>query len=313
MNQKTIVIALGGNAITREFEEGNIYQQFANTRRSLEGVVELAVLGYKIAVTHGNGPQVGQYMIRVDESLNLVPPVPLGVIVADVEGGMGYMIGQTMMNKLKTRNVSRRVVTVITQVLVNKNDPSILDPDKFVGSFYTENDARKLAEERGWLMKPFANRGWRRVVPSPIPIEIIEKDVICELVNKDYIVIAAGGGGIPVYYEDDGRLEGVDAVVDKDRTAAILAKDIGADELIILTDTDYVYLNFGTSRQQKLTSITVEQAQKYYDDGHFPPGSMGPKIEAAIQFVQSGGKRTIITSIDNAKESVTGNTGTLIS
>jgi len=312
MNRKVVVVALGGNAITREFEEGNIYEQFANTRKSLTGVVDLVEKGYKIAITHGNGPQVGNYMIRVEESRNIVPPIPLGVIVADVEGGMGYMISQTMMNKLKERNLKQRVVTIITQVLVEKDDPSINRPDKFVGPYFVEPEIDKLRKERGWIIKKDSNRGWRRVVPSPIPIEIVEKDIIKELVNEGDVVIAAGGGGIPVYYEEDGRLEGVDAVIDKDRTAAILARDIGAEELINLTATDYVYLNYGTLFQQPLKEITLEQAKQYYAEGHFPPGSMGPKVEAAIQFIESGGKKAIITSIENTQEAVTGNVGTII-
>ncbi len=311
MKQK-IVVALGGNAITREFEEGNISQQFANTRKSLTGVVDLVEQGHKIAITHGNGPQVGNYLIRVEETRAIVPPIPLGVIVADVEGGMGYMIAQTMMNKLKERNLNQRVVTIVTQVLVEKDDPSIDKPDKFVGPYYNKSEVDRLRKERGWIIKKDSTRGWRRVVPSPIPIEIVEKDIIKELVNAGDVVIAAGGGGIPVYYEEDGRLEGVDAVIDKDRTAAILARDIGADELINLTATDYVYLNYGTLFQQPLKEITLEQAKQYYAEGHFPPGSMGPKVEAAIQFIESGGKKAIITSIENTREAVTGKVGTIL-
>jgi len=311
MKQK-IVVALGGNAITREFEEGNISQQFANTRKSLTGVVDLVEQGHKIAITHGNGPQVGNYLIRVEETRAIVPPIPLGVIVADVEGGMGYMIAQTMMNKLKERNLNQRVVTIVTQVLVEKDDPSINEPDKFVGPYYDKSEVDRLRKERGWIIKKDSTRGWRRVVPSPIPIEIVEKDIIKELINAGDVVIAAGGGGIPVYYDEDGCLEGVDAVIDKDRTAAILARDIGADELINLTATDYVYLNYGTLFQQPLKEITLEQAKQYYAEGHFPPGSMGPKVEAAIQFIENGGKRAIITSIENTQEAVTGKVGTIL-
>jgi len=312
MKSEIIVVALGGNAITREFEEGNIYQQFANTRRSLEGVIDLAGQGYKIAITHGNGPQVGHYLIRVESTRSLVPPVPLGVIVADLEGGMGYMIGQTMMNKLKEHRINRHVVTILTQVEVKKDDPSILDPTKFVGPYYKKSEVAQLEKERGWNIKKDANRGWRRVVPSPIPLAIIEKEMIKKLVDEGVIVIAAGGGGIPVYYEDDGRLEGVDAVIDKDRASAVLANEIGADELIILTATDYVCLHYGTPNQKAIREISVAELKKYHNEGHFPPGSMGPKVEAAIQFLENGGKRTIITSIDNTREAVTGTVGTII-
>lgn len=312
MKDKITVVALGGNAISREFEEGNIYQQFANTRKSLRGIVDLIGQGHKIALTHGNGPQIGNYLIRVEESRNIVPPIPLGVLVADVQGGMGYMISQTLINILKKRKLNRNVVTIVTQVLVNKDDSSINNPDKFVGPYYDESEVDRLKKERKWILKKDSNRGWRRVVPSPIPIKIIEKDVIKKLVDDGNVVIAAGGGGIPVYYEDDGSLEGVDAVIDKDRTAAILANDINAEDLIIITATDHVYLNFGKPDQKPLNEISVTLAKQYQADGQFPAGNMGPKIEAAINFIENGGKRTIITSLENTHEAVTGKVGTVI-
>ena len=312
MKDKITVVALGGNAISREFEEGNIYQQFANTRKSLRGIVDLIGQGHKIALTHGNGPQIGNYLIRVEESRNIVPPIPLGVLVADVQGGMGYMISQTLINKLKKRKINRNVVTIVTQVLVNKDDSSINNPDKFVGPYYDESEVDRLEKERKWILKKDSNRGWRRVVPSPIPIKIIEKDVIKKLVDDRNVVIAAGGGGIPVYYEDDGSLEGVDAVIDKDRTAAILANDINAEDLIIITATDHVYLNFDKPDREPLNEISVAQAKQYHADGQFPAGNMGPKIEAAINFIENGGKRTIITSLENTREAVTGKIGTVI-
>ena len=312
MKDKITVVALGGNAISREFEEGNIYQQFANTRKSLRGIVDLIGQGHKIALTHGNGPQIGNYLIRVEESRNIVPPIPLGVLVADVQGGMGYMISQTLINKLKKRKINRNVVTIVTQVLVNKDDSSINNPDKFVGPYYNESEVDRLEKERKWILKKDSNRGWRRVVPSPIPIKIIEKDVIKKLVDDGNVVIAAGGGGIPVYYQDDGRLEGVDAVIDKDRTAAILANDINAEDLIIITATDHVYLNFDKPDREPLNEISVALAKQYHADGQFPAGNMGPKIEAAINFIENGGKRTIITSLENTREAVTGKIGTVI-
>ncbi len=309
---KTVVIALGGNAITREFEEGNIYQQFANTRKALVGVVDLAEAGYNIVITHGNGPQVGNALFRVEESRQTVPPVPLGVIVADLMGGMGYMISQTMINKLRERNVERNVVTIVTQVLVDKDDLSILDPTKFVGPFYNEEQVLELREKRGYTIKEDSNRGWRRVVPSPEPLEIVEKNVINKLVYDGDIVIAAGGGGAPVYYDDAGKLEGVDAVIDKDKASAILANDINAEELIILTATDYVYINFNTPEQKKLESISAAELRKYYEEDHFPAGSMGPKVKAALDFIERGGKKVVITTIENAKAAVKGTAGTII-
>ncbi len=309
---RVAVIALGGNAITREFEEGNITQQFANTRRSLVGVADLIEKGYQVVLTHGNGPQVGNALIRVENSRHLVPPTPLGVIVADLEGGMGYMIQQSLQNKLIKRGINRDVVTIVTQVIVDKNDPSVLNPTKFVGPFYQASQLDALKAQRNWIIKKDSNRGYRRVVPSPIPLEIVEKKVIKQLIQQGTIVIAAGGGGAPVYIEEDGTLEGIDGVIDKDLASAILAKDIGAQELYILTAVDQVAVQFGTPEQINLDVMTVAEARKYQSEGHFPKGSMGPKIEAAIRFLESGGEMVLITSIENMTEAFEGHTGTRI-
>lgn len=309
---KIAVIALGGNAITREFEEGNITQQFANTRRSLVGVADLIEKGYLVALTHGNGPQVGNALIRVEECRHLVPPTPLGVIVADLEGGMGYMIQQSLQNKLFKRGIARKVITIVTQVIVDKNDPSIVNPTKFVGPFYEENQVDTLQRERGWIIKPDSNRGYRRVVPSPMPLELVEKDTIKYLVEQGTIVIAAGGGGAPVYIEEDGTYEGVDGVIDKDRAAAILGKDIDAHELYILTAVDKVAIHFGSPHQQDLDILKISDAKKYLLEGQFPAGSMGPKIEAAIEFLESGGEMVIISSIERMTDAIEGRTGTRI-
>ncbi len=306
------VVALGGNAITREFEEGNIYQQFANTRRSLVGVADLIQRGYLVAITHGNGPQVGNALIRVEESRHKVPPVPLGVLVADLEGGMGYMIAQSLQNKLHLRGIQRGVATVVAQVIVDKNDPSILNPTKFVGPFYHEHEVKQLELSRNWVIKYDAGRGWRRVVPSPTPLEIVEKNVIRMLVDAGVVVITVGGGGAPVYVEEDGTLEGVDGVVDKDLSAAILARDIGAQELYILTAVEKVALNYRQYNQIDLDRLTVAEAKQYLDDGQFPAGSMGPKIQAAINFIHSGGEVCIITSTERMSEAIEGRTGTRI-
>lgn len=310
--EKKAVVALGGNAITREFEEGNIYQQFSNTRRSLRGVVDLIEKGYKIALIHGNGPQVGNYLLRVEESRHLVPPIPLGVIVADLMGGMGYMIEQSLQNKLHLRKIDRRVVIIPAQVIVDKNDPSILNPTKYVGPFYREEQIDQLVEQRGWLVKYDAGRGYRRVVPSPIPLEIVEKEVIKRLFDDGVVVITAGGGGAPVYIEEDGTFEGVDAVIDKDRASAILARDIGADELYILTGVSKVAVNYKTPKQIDLDEMTIEQARKYLAEGQFPAGNMGPKIESAIQFLEDGGRLVVISSIDDMSGAIEGQTGTRI-
>jgi carbamate kinase len=312
MEKKTVVVALGGNAITREYEEGNITQQFQNTRQSLRSVIELIQGGNRVVITHGNGPQVGNALIRVEQTRHLVPALPLGVIVADLEGGMGYMIEQCLQNKLNERNLQLPVVTVLTQVLVDQNDPSISSPSKFVGPFFKKEQIEELQKDRGWIIKEDPGRGYRRVVPSPTPKQIIEKEIIKLLVSKDIIVIAAGGGGIPVYKEESGWLEGVDGVIDKDLASAVLARDIGAEELIILTGVDKVAINFNKPAHKDLDKLTISEAQKYLDEGQFPKGSMGPKIQAAINFLKQGGKKVIITSIDKAIDALEGKNGTAV-
>lgn len=308
----TAVVALGGNAITREFEEGNIAQQWQNTRRSLVGVLELIKRGYRIAIMHGNGPQVGNNLIRVEASRHLVPPLPLGVIVADLQGGMGYMIQQSLQNKLHVNNIDRLVSTVLTQVIVDKDDPSILNPTKFVGPFLKREELSEIRKTRGWIIKEDPGRGFRRVVPSPSPLEIVEKEVIRFMIKSDVILICCGGGGIPVYVEQDGTYEGVDGVVDKDLAAAVLARDIQAEELYILTAVDRVALNYGKPDEIPLDKLTVAEAKRYMEEGHFPAGSMGPKIRAAIDFIETGGGVVVISSIEKMKAAIDGDTGTRI-
>ena len=315
MRKKPIVVALGGNAITREFEEGNIPQQFENTRRSLTHIIDLLKEGYNMVITHGNGPQVGNALIRVEESRHLVPPLPLGIIVADLQGGMGYMIEQCLINKMHDMGVKRQVATLVTQVLVDKDDPSINNPTKFVGPFFKKEQVKELEEKRGWVMKEDKGRGYRRVVPSPIPRGVVEKDIIKHLVDTGVVVIAAGGGGIPVYIDHtrhEGWLEGVDAVIDKDLASAVLGLEIGAEKLIIITGVEKVALKFGTPQQIDLDRLTVSEAKKYMAQGEFPKGSMGPKIQAAINFIEGGGKEVIITSIEKTSQALKGNAGTRI-
>jgi carbamate kinase len=309
----TIVVALGGNAISQEFEEGNIHQQFANTRQSLIGVVELIAAGYRVLITHGNGPQAGNALIRVEEARQLVPVLPLGVIVADTEGGMGYMVEQCLQNKMHDRGIKKEIATIITQVLVDPDDPSIANPSKFVGPFYKRSKVEEMSRRPGWVLKEDPGRGWRRVVPSPLPKEIVGKKVIKLLVEHDIIVIASGGGGIPVYIDKrNGWYEGIDAVIDKDLASAVLARDVGAEELMILTAVEKVALNFKKPDQQFLDKVTLAEIKRYQSEGHFPAGSMGPKIQAAINFLESGGKRVIITSIEKSVEAVSGKAGTVI-
>ncbi len=310
---KTIVVALGGNAISQQFEEGNIHQQFTNTRKSLVGVVELLSKGYRVLISHGNGPQVGNALIRVEEARQQVPVLPLGVIVADTEGGMGYMIEQCLQNKMHDRGIDREVATIVTQVLVDPDDPSIGNPSKFVGPFYKAEQVEALRRRPGWVLKEDPGRGWRRVVPSPQPRKIVGKNVIKLLVENNVVVIAAGGGGIPAYIDKQKNwLEGIDAVIDKDLASAVLARDVDAEELMILTAVEKVALNFGSPDQRFIDSMTVAEAKKYLAEGHFPAGSMGPKIQAAINFLEQGGEKVIITSIEKSVEAVNGGAGTEI-
>lgn len=311
-DHKRAVVALGGNAITREFEEGNIYQQFSNTRQSLVGVLEMIKSGYLIAITHGNGPQVGNALIRVEAARDQVPPVPLGVLVADLCGGMGYMIGQSLQNKLIRNEINRKVVTIPSQVIVDKDDPSILNPTKFVGPFFKEEDIETLSRLRNWIMKEDRGRGWRRVVPSPKPIRVVERKIIKQLFDEGNIVITVGGGGIPVYIEKDGILEGVDGVIDKDLASAVLATEIGAKELYLLTAVEKVFLNFKKPNQEAISKMTVKDALKFLKDDQFQEGSMKPKIEAAVQFLESGGEIVIITSVEKHLEAMQGKTGTRV-
>jgi carbamate kinase len=312
LNGKTAVVALGGNAISQPGVEDTIAHQFANTRKSLDGIVELARSGYKLVITHGNGPQVGNAILRIELARGQAPILPLGICVADTEGGMGYMIEQSLQNRLKKEKINRPVVTIITQVLVDHNDPQIANPSKYVGQFYSEEEAKGFAAERDWVVKKDANRGWRRVVASPQPLSVVESETIKTLVESGAIVIAAGGGGIPVYIDDKGNLEGLDAVIDKDLASAVLGKDIGSEILIILTSVDKVAINFGKKDERLLEKMTISEAKKYLKDGHFPAGSMGPKIQAAVQFIENGGKEVIITSFNNAGRALEGVAGTRI-
>jgi len=306
------VIALGGNAITRRDKEDTIANQFSNTRTSLESIIELVRAGYDLCVTHGNGPQVGNALLRVELARGKAPILPLGICVADTEGGMGYMIEQSLQNRLDKSGLDRRICTIITQMVVDYNDPSIQNPSKYIGQFYGEEQAHRMATESSWIVKKDSNRGWRRVVASPVPQTCVEKDIIRTLLDQHFIVIAAGGGGIPVYIDPELGYEGVDAVIDKDRASAVLGREIGAELLIILTGVECVSLNFGEPNEQKLGEVTVSEMKKYLAEGHFPAGSMGPKVEAALDFLDRGGRKVIITSIDSGPDALAGKTGTRI-
>ncbi|HUX49848.1 MAG TPA: carbamate kinase [Spirochaetia bacterium] len=312
-NEKLAVIALGGNAIINKGEKGDIHEQFANVRRSMGPVVDLINMGYNFVLTHGNGPQVGNLMLMVDKATGIVPETPLGIADAMTCGSMGYMIEQCLQNVMIRKKVWKNVVTIPAQVLVDQFDPALGNPTKPIGPFYTSDEADQLTKEKGWVLKNDANRGYRRYVASPYPIDIIEKDAIKLLLEKDYIVITGGGGGIPVYFENDKTLEGVDCVIDKDLASMKLALAVGAMTLIIITGVPRVSLKFGTPEQQDLSKLTLAQARYYREQGQFPAGSMGPKIEAAIEFVQANPKnRVIITDVDSLIPAMEGKEGTTI-
>lgn len=312
-DSRIAVVALGGNAISLPDEVDTISNQFRHSRDALQGVSELIHRGYKLAVTHGNGPQVGNALLRVELSADRAPTLPLGIIVADTEGGMGYMIEQCLQNVFLQHGYGHvEVVTIVTQVLVDPKDPALLNPTKFIGQFYTEDEAKVKSKEQGWSVKSAGNRGFRRVVGSPMPLEILNRSVVRQLVHSGTVVIAAGGGGIPVYQEPNGWLEGVDAVIDKDRASAVLARDINAQDLFIVTATPFVSLHYGTPEQVDLKQLTLAEAERYLKEGQFPAGSMGPKIEAAIKFLREGGERVLICDLSKFIESLDGHSGTWI-
>lgn len=307
----TIVVALGGNALLAPGERGDIHQQFAHTRESLEPIVELARAGWRIAVVHGNGPQVGDELLRNERARAVLPPLPLGVLVAATAGWIGYMVQQSLQNALERAGVGRSTVTVVTQVVVDREDPETHHPSKPIGRVMDEATARQLADELGWSVGP-SSGGWRRLVPSPKPIAIVEREQVATLLGTGVIVIACGGGGTPVYRHETLALEGCDSVVDKDRAAAVLASDIGADVLMILTNVEGVFTGWGTPRQRMLERTSPDEVEALLARGEFGAGSMGPKIEAAIAFLRAGGKRVHIARLDSGLAAVEGRAGTTI-
>ena len=309
---RVVVIALGGNALIMEGQRGTIAEQFENTRKSLDGIVYCLKQGYGVVITHGNGPQVGNLLLMVEASRNQVPELPLEVCVADTEGAIGYMIQQSLTNRLRKEGLDRCVVTVLTQVIVDKHDTAFSNPTKPIGPFFTREDAERFRKEKGWHIVEDSHRGYRRVVASPNPLKIVEERAVRGLLEAGDIVIAAGGGGIPVIMKEDGDWEGVNVVVDKDLASSVLARDIKADCLMMITGVEYVFLNFKQPNERALKALTVKEAERYLKEGQFPSGSMGPKIQAAINFLNWGGEVAIIAAIDKVKEALEGITGTKI-
>ncbi len=296
---KLAVIALGGNAIIRGDERGTIQQQYKNSSDTIHNLTYLLKEGYNLVLSHGNGPQVGNILLRNDagEEKYDIPQMPLDICVADSQGGIGYMLEKMLKNILKEEGIDREVVTIVTQVVVSKDDPAFENYTKRVGKLYSKKEADALSERKGWIFKKSPKRAdaWRRVVPSPKPIQIMNDQIIKNLVNSGVIVIAAGGGGVPVYYDDEGLLQSLEAVIDKDASSSLLASNINADEFYILTDVPYVYSNFGTPNQEIVELINKEKIQKMIKEGAFGEGNMLPKIEAALRFVEKGGQKSVIT------------------
>lgn len=307
-----IIVSIGGNAIIRRGGRGTIDEQMENLSQACGYIGRMVKGGKSIIITHGNGPVVGNIIIRNEAVKDIIPPEPLYICDADSEGGIGFMIQQTLYNQLHRLHNIKDVATIVTQVVVDRNDPAFKDPSKPVGPYYTEEEARRLAETRGWVMKEDSLRGFRRVVPSPAPKRIIEAAVVKTLAELGVIVIAAGGGGVPVVEEEDGTLRGIDAVIDKDLATALLAKEVKADRFINLTQVDMVYVNFGKPGQKGVPEMSVKEAERFLKAGEFAPGSMGPKVRAAIEFIESGGREVVITQPELIEAALEGKAGTRI-
>lgn len=313
-NAPILVVALGGNAISRAGDDPSVGAQFKRTRETAECLVPIVASGrHRLVITHGNGPQVGNILLRSDvaEEAGILPRLPIDSAVADTQGAMGYMIQQCIANALWESGIRVPVATVVTQVIVDEDDPAFTEPSKPVGRYYSDEQAHVVRRDHGWVMKKDPQgRGWRRVVPSPQPLEIVEQDVISELLDEGVIVIACGGGGIPVVAGEGGSLHGVDAVIDKDLASSLLANNVGAQTFSIATEVDNVYINYGTPEEEALSTVDVEELAAHLADGHFAPGSMAPKVEAVIGFLKRGGERAIITTPESLERALDGAAGT---
>jgi carbamate kinase len=308
----TLVVAFGGNAITRSGQRGEYEEQLANVQAMSAALAQLVADGHRLLVTHGNGPQIGQIALQQDIARDTVPPMPFDVAGAMSEGQIGYLLQQSLHNTLCSRNLNRTCVTVITQVVVAADDPAFQNPTKPIGRFYSREEAEELHTQKGWIMVEDAGRGYRRVVPSPRPLHIVEWPAIQALIEQDILVIAAGGGGVPVVQDTSDQLHGVEAVIDKDRAAERLATSIRADVLVLLTDVTRVAVGYGTPHERWLNRVTLAEMKGYFHAGEFPPGSMGPKVEAALHFLENGGERAIITSTEHLVAAIAGEGGTEI-
>lgn len=307
-----IVIALGGNALQSGNGPATAEAQLEVVRETCEHIAQISDMGYELAIVHGNGPQVGRILLASETAREVTPAMPFDVCGAMSQGYIGYHLQQGLKHALNLRNRDIPVVTVATQVIVEENDPAFDDPTKPIGPFYTESEARDIVKEKGYIMKEDSGRGWRRVVASPVPRRIVEIDAVRHLWDSS-IVITCGGGGIPVVEKPDGTIEGTEAVIDKDFAAELLAEQVDADVLMILTEVERVSLNFNTPEQRDLSALNLADAARYCEEGHFAAGSMLPKVQAAMKFVRANpSKHAVITSLDKAIEALNGESGTVI-
>ncbi len=309
---KLAVVAIGGNSLIKDEAHKSVPDQFAAVRETAVHIADMIAQGWNVVITHGNGPQVGFILLRSEYSRSVMHTVPLDSCGADTQGAIGYMIQQSLHNEFLRRGIQRQCVTVVTQVLVDRRDPAMQNPSKPIGSFYKEEEAKVKIAQEGWAMVEDAGRGWRRVVPSPQPREIIERDAIETLIKSGFIVVAVGGGGIPVVRDEAGNLAGIEGVIDKDLASSLLATKLNADLLLISTAVEKASLYYNKPNQQDLDTITLSEARRYFDEGHFAKGSMGPKVRAIINYLEQGGRAALITMPETIGRALNGQTGTWI-
>ncbi len=307
-----VLIAIGGNSLIKDPAHMTVYDQYKAAGETSEHIAGIVEEGYRVVVTHGNGPQVGFILLRSEMARQVLHEVPLDSCGADTQGALGYQIAQTLGNELRRRGIQKTVAAVVTQAVVDGDDPGFSDPSKPIGPFYSEDSAREHREQQGWIMREDAGRGWRRVVASPRPLEIVEEPAIRTLLERDVVVVAAGGGGIPVVRKANGDLEGAAAVIDKDRASCLLAKNLGARVFILSTSVDKVAINYRRPDQRDLDEMTVADAKRHLAEGQFAAGSMKPKIEAAVDFLEHGGERVIVTQPHHLEDAIHGRAGTHI-
>jgi carbamate kinase len=310
--RRVAVVAVGGNSLIRDKDHKTIPDQYAAACETMAHIAGMIAAGWEVVITHGNGPQVGFILRRSELSLHELHPVPLDYCGADTQGAIGYMFQQALYNEFRRRQMQKQAATVVTQVLVDHQDPAFQNPSKPIGSFMDEGTALQRQDEQGWAVVEDAGRGWRRVVPSPLPKRIVQREAIEALVKAGFVVVAVGGGGIPVVEDGQGDLVGVEAVIDKDFASSLLATDIGADLFLISTAVERVALNYGKPNQEWLSQISLAEARRYLAEGHFAKGSMEPKIRAVIGYLEQGGKEALITSPENIERALAGETGTRI-